>query len=436
MKKFYLIALAALLSFAVACDNSQENVVNGDYNLELTSDNMVLVPATGGQYAITYTLDAKSGAEVSVATPDRDMVTAIDTSADGLVTITISANNSDEGRQCPVTVSYLKDSFTVIFKQSGKGDAPIVVDANTFIGLYYAERTVEGLGHYWIILSDDGFDAEGNVVAGGEFFRFDILGPLAEDVENIRIPDGTYTFDAANTFKEYSILNLSNSDYMYVDENKEGWTMPFVDATLVVEGNRFRLDAKVNYTQSGITINYIVNFEGDYKVEYKPLSESLSNLTSDVEIDLSNSTGKYMCYGDNWKCGFCNWYFTFECNDGWDQGVYLALELLTDDKLDGASGFVGHYTAGGVDADDKTLPLFGSYKFVSGHRIPNSTQMMGSLYQRYVNGKGVDQAPLYGGEIEITKNADDTHTIVINATDDATPAHNITLNWTGKLSQM
>ena len=88
--------------------------------------------------------------------------------------------------------------------------------------------------------------------------------------------------------------------------------MPFVDATLVVEGNRFRLDAKVNYTQTGITINYIVNFEGDYKVEYKPLSESLSNLTSDVEIDLSNCTGKYKCYGDNWKCGFCNWYFTFE----------------------------------------------------------------------------------------------------------------------------
>ena len=51
----------------------------------------------------------------------------------------------------------------------------------------------------------------------------------------------------------------------------------------------------------------------------------------------------------------------------------------------------------------------------------------------YKDGLCVSQAPLYGGTVTITANDNGTYTIVIDATDDADPAHKITLNWTGKL---
>ena len=59
--------------------------------------------------------------------------------------------------------------------------------------------------------------------------------------------------------------------------------------------------------------------------------------------------------------------------------------------------------------------------------------MMGSLLQIYKDGAGVDQAPIYGGEIVITDNGNDNYTIVINATDDLEEPNKITLNWTGRL---
>lgn len=59
--------------------------------------------------------------------------------------------------------------------------------------------------------------------------------------------------------------------------------------------------------------------------------------------------------------------------------------------------------------------------------------MLGSMLVDHINGTAVEQAPLFGGEFTVTKNNNGTHTIVINATDDAVPAHKITLNWTGVL---
>ena len=59
--------------------------------------------------------------------------------------------------------------------------------------------------------------------------------------------------------------------------------------------------------------------------------------------------------------------------------------------------------------------------------------MMGSLVQINRDGKGIAQAPLYGGEFTISQNEDGTYHIVIDAVDDSEPAHRITLDWTGRL---
>ena len=140
------------------------------------------------------------------------------------------------------------------------------------------------------------------------------------------------------------------------------------------------------------------------------------------------------CYNDYWKCGYCNWGIEFIHNSGLKQGTYLVLDFLTDTLTNGASGVTGTYRSTGFSEEDTTEPAFAEYTFIPGMRISDDgTLMMGSLLQVYEDGVGVVQAPIYGGEVQITDNGGGNYTIVINAEDDATPAHKVTLNWTGKL---
>lgn len=166
----------------------------------------------------------------------------------------------------------------------------------------------------------------------------------------------------------------------------------------------------------------------------QPNGNAISNLTSDYEIDLSNCTGYISCYGDYWDCGYCNWSIEFICNDGIKEGVYLVLDFLTDDNMEGASGIVGTYRSSGFTEYDSTKPNFAPYTFIPGIRISDDGSLMiGSLLQEHKDGVGVNQASIYGGEFTIETYNDGTVSIVIDATDDADPSHKITLNWRGEL---
>mgnify|MGYP003483338245 FL=1 len=51
-------------------------------------------------------------------------------------------------------------------------------------------------------MSKDGI-VDGEAINGSEFFRLDLIAAVAEDMENIRIPDGHYIYDASNSFAEF-----------------------------------------------------------------------------------------------------------------------------------------------------------------------------------------------------------------------------------------
>ena len=306
-------------------------------------------------------------------------------------------------------------------------DEVINIAANQLVGYYYGESFANGLGLYWIILSDNGF-VNGELAKNSEFFRIELLGPLATSENNIRIPDGRYTLDLYNNFEGYSIINIGNSDYAYTDNDGVAWATEYSQAELNVNGNSLTLDAVVGDKK------YHITFNNNYEITYNKPADIISTLKTDKVIDLSNCTGKVSNCSDSWSCGYCNWYIVFESNEGWNQGTYLALDFLTDDKINGSSGFEGTYRASGFSIDDPTQPEWAPYTFVPGMFIDDNNQfMMGSLVQEYSYGSVIEQAPLFDGEFTITANGDGTHTIIINAIDDATPAHKITLNWTGVL---
>ena len=394
--------------------------------LELTSEETLRVDREGGEFEITYNLlHASFGTNVSAKVVNSDMITAVDTSTKGKVFITISENTTDAIREGAVIVSYESLSFTVLVQQDYTAvDQPAVrrdIVANQLVGNFYGDNLAAGVGHYWIILTKDGF-VDGAAVAGGEYFRLDLMAPMPEDMDNIRIPDGEYRFDLSMNRDEFTIIDIGNTDYSWVDEDMEGWALPLEDAKLTVNGNRFELEAFVDNT------DYHVTFEGDYSLTTSIINDYVSSLTQDTVIDVSNCSASVNSYGDYWDCGYNNWCIEFVCNDGMKYGTYLVIDFLNNSTTD----FTGTYVASGFSAEDETMPDFRAAVFIPGFRVADDADLLlGSLFMVYKDGLCVSQAPLYEGSVTITSNGDGTYTVVIDALDDAPEPNKITLTWTG-----
>ena len=394
--------------------------------LELTSEETLRVDREGGEFEITYNLlHASFGTTVSAKVVNSDMITAVDTSTKGKVFITISENTTDAIREGAVIVSYESLSFTVLVQQDYTAvDQPAVrrdIVANQLVGNFYGDNLAAGVGHYWIILTKDGF-VDGAAVAGGEYFRLDLMAPMPEDMDNIRIPDGEYRFDLSMNRDEFTIIDIGNTDYSWVDEDMEGWALPLEDAKLTVNGNRFELEAFVDNTE------YHVTFEGDYSLTTSIINDYVSSLTQDTVIDVSNCSASVNSYGDYWDCGYNNWCIEFVCNDGMKYGTYLVIDFLNNSTTD----FTGTYVASGFSAEDETMPDFRADVFIPGFRVADDADLLlGSLFMVYKDGLCVSQAPLYEGTVTITSNGDGTYTVVIDALDDAPEQNRITLTWTG-----
>lgn len=407
-----------------ACESSQSPQHSPE--LELTSQETLRVDRLGGEFEITYNLlHASLGTTVSVQVVNSAMITDVDTTNMGKVVITISENPTDAIREGAVIVSYESLSFTVLVQQDYTAvDQPAVrrdIVANQLVGNYYGDNLAAGVGHYWIILTKDGF-VDGAAVAGGEYFRLDLMAPMPEDMENIRIPDGEYRFDLSMNRDEFTIIDIGNTDYSWVDEDMEGWALPLEDAKLTVNGNRFELEAFVDNTE------YHVTFEGDYSLTTSIITDYVSSLTKDAVIDVSNCSASVNSYGDYWDCGYNNWCIEFVCNDGMKYGTYLVIDFLNNSTTD----FTGTYVASGFSAEDETMPDFRANVFIPGFRVADDADLLlGSLFMVYQDGLCVSQAPLYEGTVTIESNGDGTYTIVIDALDDAPKQNRITLTWTG-----
>lgn len=417
--------LAVVSLVASSCESKDQNPE--PVKFEITSSDTFDIGAEGGVVVVTYTLGGGDYSLVDVATDNEAMITALNTEAQGIICAMVVANDEYEARTAQIRISFNGETKYVAIHQEGDANAPhnevVNVTANLLVGNYYGDNLREDVGHYWIILTKDGF-VDGAAVAGGEYFRLDLMAPMPTDENNVRIPDGEYRFDLSQSYDEYTIVDIGNTDYSWVDEQMEGWALPLEDASLTVSGNRFELIAVVDEKE------FHVSFDGDYSLTTSIISDCVSSLTGDAVIDVSNCTASVYSYGDYWECGYNNWCIEFVCNAGMKYGTYLVIDFLNNSTTD----FTGTYEASGFSADDETKPDFRSNVFVPGFRVADDADLLlGSLYMVYKDGLCLSQAPLYGGTVTITANGDGTHTIVIDATDDADPAHKITLNWTGKL---
>lgn len=423
MKKLFSLALIAVMMFSVSCELAQTDNSNEKAGVTVLTDNLINVPREGGDYEIFYTIQGGS-TKVDVTTDNPEMFKVINTSAPSIVRLSVADNSTMPAREGKITIACGGASAEVTVKQDGI--EVVSIEANQFIGSYYGESFGENLGHYWIILSKDGF-VNSSTVRGGEYFRFDIVAPAPADLNNITLPDGDYNFTPNETIDEYlpfSIISIGNTDYSSIDEYGEAWKSDLIDASLKVSGNRMEVVAVTETKKFNIT------FEGDYKISQFIVTEYISSLTEDTVIDVANCEASVSFYGDYWECGYQNWQIEFLSANGLYYGPYLCIDFLNESTTD----FTGTYVASGFTVEDPTKPNFRPGVFVPGFRLSDeANNMMGSLYTINHDGRCIAQTTLYEGTVTITANADGTYTIVIDALDDAPKQNKITLNWTGNL---
>lgn len=427
MRKLFTLAFVAIMVVATSCELLQKEPqapAKTEQGITLTSASMIEVPAEGDVYTITYTIEGEEG-NVIATTDNPQMIDTINSNGRGIVRINVTANPTTEVREANVVLTFGSSSASVKVVQSAS-EAPalevVTIEANQLVGNYYGDDVADGVGHYWIILTKDGF-VNGSTVVGGEYFRLDLIAPLTDNRENITLPDGNYHFDPSSAYDEFTIVNLGNTDYTWIDGDNEVWGYDFVDASLSVQGSHIELVAMTEDKE------YRVSFYGSYSLTppYE-ITDYVSSLTQDAVIDVSNCYALSQSYGDYWECGYTNWGIEFVCNDGMKNGTYVVLDLISDSATD----ISGTYVASGFCTDDPTKPDFRDGVFVPGFRVSDvSDLLLGSLYMVYKDGMCVSQASLYDGTITITRLADGYYNIVIDCYDDAPKRNKITLNWTG-----
>jgi hypothetical protein len=423
MRRFIFMMFAAVSLFAMSCE--PKDAPEQEVEFQITSDTTVTMDAEGGTFVIVYTISGDDYDNVNAEADDTEIINAINTKQNGYIVVSVSANESYSERSAAVRITYGEHSAIIRVNQAARVVNYEVVNiaANQLVGKYYGDNIKKGVGHYWIILTKDGF-VDGAAVAGGEYFRLDLLAPMPTDESNVRIPDGEYRFASSQNFEEFTIVDIGNTDYSWVDDQMEGWAQPLADASLTVKANCFELVAVVESTE------YHVVFEGDYSLTTTVITEHVSSLTQDAVIDVSNCNAYVASYGDYWDCGYNNWCIEFVCRSGMKNGTYLVIDFLSNSTTD----FTGTYVDSGFSAEDETKPDFRPGVFIPGFRVADDADLLlGSLYVVYKDGLCVSQAPLYEGTVTIEANGNGTYTIAIDALDDAPEQNRITLNWTGRL---
>ncbi len=376
--------------------------------ITLDGEETISIDRAGQKVEIKYTLENSNPVDYVYAKTAADWVYSIECKG-GKANLGIATNTSGKERETTVTIGYGSSSFDVTIKQAGTGD--INFNAPILWGDYYGDALTPGAANYWFFLSDRGFDTEDNSYPNATYYRIDAYGPLATSSGIVAIPDGTYTYDPNNTYAQWT-FTAEWSGHWVTDANAHrDEILKFDEATLVVEGNKITLNAKINGEQ------HTVVYEGENALlDCQDSVTVLTTLDGDYEADLSNHHMVYECYGDYYEYGAFNWMFVIKPNDG--SGDYIQLDVITGHN-DSESGFAGEYVASDV---------LKQWSF-----IPGWTDGYNMQCSWFFNNSEGEQAPFRGGNVSVVDNGDGTMTVDIDVTDDR--RNRITGTWTGVAEQ-
>ena len=335
LRRLFFALLALPLAFA-ACEPVEPGVENKEYNINLTSENVLNFEAEGGQGVITYNLIEVTRNSVAPQ-PEVEATCAAEWITDITVAETITFNvaaNEGEARETKIVVSYDEQEIEVAIKQAAKIVEPepedgVVFEAQVLTGEYYGDYYTPDAGNYYIFFSDYGFSEDGNLLTNSIYYQLDLYGVLYEgEAVNgyIPLPEGTYTLDVNDTMA-VGTIGYSYSCYMKTNSSEIEVEVPFEAAELVVAA-----DGSCVLTATIQGEKHTVTFSGASTISDK---REVNTGGEDQEMEAQYASATY--YGDQYSPGVAdNFYFFLSDKgfdaDGWElpNATYYRFDLFSD----------------------------------------------------------------------------------------------------------
>ncbi|MBR5200988.1 MAG: BACON domain-containing protein [Alistipes sp.] len=262
MKKFFALCgiVATLLVACEAVDN-KTNTPEETSSFTITSKTDISINAGSTMGFITYTINTPVEGATIEATADAEWIGSFDYSQMGKIGYKVEANTSYDAREGKVTVSYNGTSVVIALTQAGKArPEEITVNVDYALGHYFGDYANINY-NYYLVLSTSDYDANGSFYAAGEKFFLDIYAEeRPEDYNNIRVPNGVYTFNPNNDGKAGTFLQSYSLYKKYDISGAEVDERAYSEGTLTVTDDMIKLevvfDDEINL--------YVVTYNGDH----------------------------------------------------------------------------------------------------------------------------------------------------------------------------
>ena len=388
MKKFF--ALVALVALALtSCDNGNNELPTPQLNIGKVR---VEFNAQGGTEQISLkVVNPVAGEQVAVEkTADWFEVTI----AEGNTSIAVTVGeNLGAAREASFTISYATaQPKTIAVKQAeAKSDCDVVFESLRFEGYYFGTEYSSNY-NYYVALSDIAVKSNFTPKANGTYYYFDIYSNKPGSATE-PLPNGTYTFDAKDTFAHQTFS--AGSSYLITTDgkNKES-VVKIKGGTVTVTDGKF--DATIEL-ENGET--HRVVYEGDLTVDLDYVN---STLAEDFTFNFEGATITATNLGV-YEMSKYRWYIeAVKGNDLFMLDVFTA-------NADSPAGIYTKLSTGSMeDYNNKYMP-----------GLMTEQGLIGAWYTQLVDNviKGYVMAPVVDGLIQIIVDGD-TATINYSASDD------------------
>lgn len=300
------------------------------------------------------------------------------------------------------------------------------------------------------------FDKEDRFV-NGYYFCLELWMPKMENPtkeSKVIIPDGQYTVIRQHLASQQQLpMRFTEGEYtdfmgmklntgthlLYLDGETGKNKVAFIKEgtiTITRTGTSYKFDCDMT-SEEGVSIK--VSYDGKVNIanfvdnSQKP-EVPMSSLAEDHRLSFhENLTAEFYNLGEYLMPGLNSWMFFFTASeDPTDENSPLVGDMITGEFLlptaDGLTLTPGTYT---ISKELKPFTLHPGY-------MPYGSAEVG--YTWYGDMSSVDAsgaasilAPINGGTMTVTKEGDE-YKFVFDFEDDATPAHSITGEWTGRVN--
>lgn len=414
----------------VGFDEESEYFPNGKYYyIEVYSteaiideDNYTTVPSG------TYTYDASNSTKAGTMGAGSFYMEMNSDASDYIIglfesaTLVVTENSSTlkaviEGVEHTVTYNSALKIPVVDSGDDDNIDHVEITDANftaldAYAEYYGDEYSPNTADNFYIILSDRGFDENGDEYADGTYYEFDLYAPITADMT---IAPGTYTIDDYDTCEPWTVSTYYSSYYKMDEFGDSIVERDYPVSGYITINEDGSIYAEIQLDHSGAT--HKISFDGDiYIYDAREgsgggdLGDELTTLTGDYTCSFDSHTLYYTNYGDYYDIGLDNYVLNLYSADNYD-GDIISLEIFT-----AGNDFTGNYTI--TDTMAANTAYVGCIEY--------DYYMAGSWYY---TGDDEEYAALVDGEIEVLKNSDGTYTLTFVACDEL--GNDIDGTWTG-----